>query len=209
MPRGKTTIHPKANDVERTSRHESKRVSNGILDEVQEVSMLCNDPAYVVIDDIDDTAEPKVCPSMQETTNMMQSCLDLPESSVDNGVLDREAILHKKLAQAENKLKRMISENRQLDIIIIMNDIIAGLRKNMDDLDPVHIEELQCMIAMSRKGIRNRIKELRSEGTEASSLPLAQLVAQPMAQPVAQPASQVGSVKPEIIEDEDSPHASA
>ncbi|KAG8064596.1 hypothetical protein GUJ93_ZPchr0004g39857 [Zizania palustris] len=197
MPRGKTTIHPKANDVDRTSRHERKRLSNGILDDVQEVSMLYNDPACVVIDDIDDIAEPKVCPSMQETTNMMQSCLDLPESSVDNRVLDREA------------LQRMISQNRQLGIIIIMNDIITGRRKNMDDLDPVQIEELHCMIAMCRKGIRDRIKALRSEGTEASSLPLAQRVAPPMAQPVAQPASQVGSMKPEIMEDEDSPHASA
>ncbi|KAG8064597.1 hypothetical protein GUJ93_ZPchr0004g38690 [Zizania palustris] len=165
MPRGKTTIHPKANDIDRTSRHERKRLSNGILDDVQEVSMLYNDPACVVIDDIDDIAEPKVCPSMQETTNMMQSCLDLPESSVDNRVLDREA------------LQRMISQNRQVDIIIIMNDIITGRRKNMDDLDHVQIEELHCMIAMCRKGIRDRIKELRSEGTEASSLPLAQPVA--------------------------------
>ncbi|KAL5226492.1 hypothetical protein ABZP36_014757 [Zizania latifolia] len=139
---------------------------------------------------------------MQETTNMMQSSLDMPESSVDNGMLDREAILQKSTAQAENKLHRKRSQNRQFEINIIMNDIIAGRRQNLDDLGPVQIEELEWVLAMRHKGIRNRINELRSEAAaEASSLPLAQAA--------AQPASQVGSVKPEILEDEDSPHAFA
>ncbi|KAL5227255.1 hypothetical protein ABZP36_015520 [Zizania latifolia] len=138
---------------------------------------------------------------MQETTNMMQSSLDMPESSVDNGMLDREDILQKSIAQAEDKLHRKRSQNHQFEINIIMNDIIARRRQNLDDLGPVQIEELEWVLAMRHKGIHNRINELRSEAAEASYLPLAQ--------PATQPASQVGSVKPEILEDEDSPHAFA
>ncbi|KAL5227126.1 hypothetical protein ABZP36_015391 [Zizania latifolia] len=133
---------------------------------------------------------------MQETTNMMQSSLDMPESSVGNRMLDREALLQKSIAKAENKLLRRRSQNRQFEINIIMNDIIARRRKNLDDLDPVQIEELEWVLSMRHKGIRNRINELRSEATEASSLP--------PAQPATQPASQVDSVKLEILDDQDS-----
>ncbi|KAG8064595.1 hypothetical protein GUJ93_ZPchr0004g38534 [Zizania palustris] len=177
------------------------RLSSRLLNEVQELSMLCNVPAYVVIYDTDDTAKPKVWPSMQETTNIMQSCFDMPESSVENGMLDKEAILQKRLAQAEKKLQNKISQNRQFEINIIMNDIVTRRRRNLDDLDPVRIEELEWVVAMRRKGIRHRINVLCSEGTEATYLPLAQPVTQPMAQPVVQPTCQVSSVKLEIMED--------
>ncbi|KAL5228953.1 hypothetical protein ABZP36_017218 [Zizania latifolia] len=197
MPLGKITIHPIANDAERRSRHQ--RRSDGLLKKVQELSVLCNVPACVVIYDTDDTAEPNVWPSMQETTNLMQSSLDMLESSVGNKMLDREALLQKSIAKAENKLDRRRSQNRQLEINIIMNDIIAGRRKNLDDLDSKQIEELEWVLAMRHRGIHDHVHVLRSEAVEASSLP--------PSQPAAQPASQVVSGEQENMEGDDSPRA--
>ncbi|KAG8051865.1 hypothetical protein GUJ93_ZPchr0001g32734 [Zizania palustris] len=193
MPLGKITIHPIDNNAERRSR--LRKRSGGLLKKVQELSVLCNVPACVAIYDTDDMAEPIVWPSVQETTNMMQSSLDMPQTSVGKKMLDREALLQKNITKSESKLLKMRSNNHQFEVNIIMSDIIAGRRKDLDDLDLEKMEELEWVLTMRRSGIHKRINELCSKAAEASSPPLAP--------PTTQPTTDVDSVNLEIPNDQD------
>uniref|UniRef100_A0A0D9V107 MADS-box domain-containing protein n=1 Tax=Leersia perrieri TaxID=77586 RepID=A0A0D9V107_9ORYZ len=161
MPLRKVTIEPITNQVARRSTHE--RRTAGLLKKVQEVSILCNVRACIVVYNIGDDTEPKAWPSLPEATNILEDAMDITESSIGKRMLDTESLLRLNITEAEKKLRNKRAENCQLEINMIMNDVISGRRKNLDDLDPQLIGDIQMVLAMRHLAIRNRINVLRSK----------------------------------------------
>ncbi|KAF0888825.1 hypothetical protein E2562_019336 [Oryza meyeriana var. granulata] len=75
---------------------------------------------------------------------------------------DEKAILERKMAAATARLEQLRRDNREMEINIIICDVIAGRRRNLDDLAPDLVDDIGKVVAKRRHEVQKRIQELRS-----------------------------------------------
>jgi hypothetical protein len=78
-------------------------------------------------------------------------------------MLDGEkAILKQKIATATARLNELRRTNREMEVKLVIYDVIAGHRKNLDDLSPNFINYLQKEVAKRREEVQKCMQELCS-----------------------------------------------
>uniref|UniRef100_A0A0E0BJA3 Uncharacterized protein n=1 Tax=Oryza glumipatula TaxID=40148 RepID=A0A0E0BJA3_9ORYZ len=78
-------------------------------------------------------------------------------------MLDGEkAILEQKIAAATARMNELRRTNREMEVKLVIYDVIAGRRKNLDDLSPNFIDDLQKEVAKRREEVQKRMQELCS-----------------------------------------------
>lgn len=78
-------------------------------------------------------------------------------------MLDGEkAILEQKIAAATARMNELRRTNREMEVKLVIYDAIAGSRKNLDDLSPNFIDDLQKEVAKRREEVQKHMQELFS-----------------------------------------------
>uniref|UniRef100_A0A0E0MFL9 Uncharacterized protein n=1 Tax=Oryza punctata TaxID=4537 RepID=A0A0E0MFL9_ORYPU len=75
---------------------------------------------------------------------------------------DKKTILEKKIAAATAKLEKLRRTNREMEIKLVIWDLMSGRRKNLDDLSPDFVDDLQKAIEKRRQEVWERIQETAS-----------------------------------------------
>lgn len=82
---------------------------------------------------------------------------------VQETMLDGEkAILEQKITAATARMNELRRTNREMEVKLVIYDAIAGRRKNLDDLSPNFIDDLQKEVAKRREEVQKRMQELCS-----------------------------------------------
>ncbi|XP_052135705.1 uncharacterized protein LOC127754267 [Oryza glaberrima] len=78
-------------------------------------------------------------------------------------MLDGEkAILEQKIAAATARMNELRRANREMEVKLVIYDAIAGRCKNLDDLSPNFIDDLQKKVAKRHEEVQKRMQELCS-----------------------------------------------
>ena len=78
-------------------------------------------------------------------------------------MLDGEkAILEQKITAATARMNELRLTNHDMEVKLVIYDVIAGRRKNLDDLSPNFINDLQKEVAKHREEVQKRMQELCS-----------------------------------------------
>nr|KYP34743.1 Agamous-like MADS-box protein AGL80 [Cajanus cajan] len=117
MARKKVDLTYITNDSKR--RATLKKRKNGLIKNIDEISILCGIEACAIIYTSDDP-QPKVCPSDQGVQNVLSRFRRVSELEQSKKILSQESFLSEKIVKAQAQLKKLSNGIKKKETTLLM-----------------------------------------------------------------------------------------
>ncbi|XP_021752519.1 agamous-like MADS-box protein AGL80 [Chenopodium quinoa] len=130
--------------------------SHGLLKKTEEMSVLCDVDACAIIYGKDDQV-PLVWPSSEtEVRRIINNYKSMSHVGQSERQLDQQSLLKQTVQKNEEKLARIQSKNRELQMENIITDIMTG-RATLEQVPPCDLDYMIRVLQERMKLVKNRI----------------------------------------------------
>ncbi|CAA6675334.1 unnamed protein product [Spirodela intermedia] len=165
MSRKKVKLQWIANDAARRATFKKRR--KGLLKKVQELSILCDIKACMVVYGPYDP-QPEVWPSGgDEAAALLRGFRRLPEHEQSRRRLDQEGFLRLRAEKMREQIEKEKKASRELQVELLFAHCLNGARK-VEDLPMEETTALACLVEMKLKEVNAKLDSLRGQQTNST-----------------------------------------
>ncbi|XP_058077535.1 agamous-like MADS-box protein AGL80 [Magnolia sinica] len=160
MARRKIKLAWIANDSARKSTFKKRK--KGLIKKVEQLSILCDVDACVIIDS---PYEPQteVWPSSDDVRRVVLNFKSLPEMERCRKMVNQEGFLRQRIMKLRDQLKRQQRENREAEISILMSECLVG--KGLHGVCIEDLNDLAWMVEAKLKLVQKRIETIQNSNS--------------------------------------------
>ncbi|KAI9156367.1 hypothetical protein LWI28_005054 [Acer negundo] len=168
MTRKKVNLAWIANDSDRKVCFKKRR--DGLSKKVNELSILCNVSAVIIIYSPDDT-EPKTWPIPSEVQEILERFNNMPELERTRKMINQETYLQQRVSKLDEKFKMLQRKNNERDGSNLMHYFDQG--NSLDRLSETELETLIWFVDKKHKEIKRNTASYEQTHVSHNSFPLA------------------------------------
>ncbi|KAK6915739.1 Transcription factor, MADS-box [Dillenia turbinata] len=166
MTRKKVKLAYIQNDSARKATFRKRK--KGLMKKVSELTTLCGIEACAVIYSPYEQ-QPDVWPSPLGAQHVLAKFKRLPEMDQSKKMMNQEGFIRQRIAKARDHLRRQQKDNREKEMIQVMNQCLTG--KPLHIMGLVDLNDLGWLIDTKSKEIQKRLEALKQPALPAA-LPL-------------------------------------
>ncbi|KAJ3705198.1 hypothetical protein LUZ61_008903 [Rhynchospora tenuis] len=158
MPKKKTALQPISNASIRRATFKKRKAS--LIKKALELSTLCDVDVCTVISQGPHDPNPETWPAREDTMQILSRFSAMPDAEKSKRMVGPESFLLQQIEKVQLQLRKVQSENCELETGILLHDVFQG-RSNIADLASMEmIVNLGAMVEMRLREVNKRISDL-------------------------------------------------
>ncbi|KAJ4756424.1 AGAMOUS-like MADS-box protein [Rhynchospora pubera] len=158
MPKKKSVLQPIANPSIRRAIFKKRKAS--LIKKALELSTLCHVDVCTVISQGPHDPHPETWPAGEDTMQILSRFGALPDAEKSKRMVNSERFLLQQMEKIQAQLRKLQSENCDLETKILLHDVLQGQTRIADVASTEMIVNLGAVVEMRLKEVGKRISDL-------------------------------------------------
>jgi SRF-type transcription factor (DNA-binding and dimerisation domain) len=160
MPRSKAVIEPIATASARRTTFKKRKAS--LFKKAMELSTLCQVDVCAIVSEGHDDRNFDIWPPREDAIQILSRFSAISEADKSKKMVDRVGYLSQQVEKVQLQLRKVQSENCELETVILLQEVLAGQSSVADVTSFEQVANLASVVEMRLREVHRRMHDLAS-----------------------------------------------